>query len=172
MSGSETSQKISQMLDEIFSFVEASNGLTMSLKSESSAEVLQSLDGKVFSFQFAELTEVLQRSDADGKSFIQINFQNGNKVLFTENLVGFKPQETPGLDMAKIPKVVTTPDLVSVFEAIEESMSSDSTPDYEIEILRKVFQAILLGGETAGFDLSFERKWLTRLVSHHLKASA
>ena len=38
--------------------------------------------------------------------------------------------------MAKIPKVVTTPDLLSVFEAIEESVSSD-TPEHEIESLKK-----------------------------------
>ncbi len=172
MSESPTGYKISEMIEEIVTFIESSKGLKVELKESDRINVFQELDGKVFSLQFSELNEVLQRSDSDGKSFIQINFQNGNKVLFTESLVGFKPKETPGLDMSKIPKVVTTPDLVSVFEAIEESMSSDSTPDYELEILRKVFQAILLGGEAAGFDLSFERKWLSRLVPHHFKASA
>ena len=35
--------------------------------------------------------------------------------------MGFKPVEIVGLDMSRIPKVVTTPDLVSVFEAIEDA---------------------------------------------------
>lgn len=172
LSESEPTQKLSQMIEEIVTFVEASKGLKVVDSNEGAASISQTLDGKIFTFQFSDLSEVLQRSDAEGKGFIQVNFQNGNKVLFTESLVGFKPKETPGLDMSKIPKVVTTPDLVSVFEAIEESMSSDTTPDYEVEILRKVFQAILQGGELAGFDLSFEKKWLFRLVPHQFKASA
>ena len=86
--------------------------------------------------------------------------------------MGFKPLETSGLDMGKIPKVVTTPDLISVFEAIEDSMSSDATPDHEVEILKKVFLAILQGGELAGFNLEFERRWMTRLVPSKIRASA
>jgi hypothetical protein len=86
--------------------------------------------------------------------------------------VGFKPTETFGLDMAKIPKVVTTPDLMSVFEAIEESMSSDIQNEHELEILKKVYQSILQGGELAGFDLKFERNWLSRLLASRIKASA
>ena len=66
-----------------------------------------------------------------------MNFQNSYKVLLTDNLIGFKPQETLGLDMTRIPKVVTTPDLFSVYEAIEESLGSD-TQDHEVEILKKV----------------------------------
>lgn len=172
MSESEMSQKPSQMLEEILAFVDKSNGLDSQVAEDGTVSIAQNLDGKIFKFAFEEISEVLQRFDADGKQFIQVNFQSGNKVLFTENLVGFKPRETTGLDMTKIPKVVTTPDLVSVFEAIEESLSSDATPDYEVEILKKVFQAILQGGENAGFDLTFERKWLARLVSNSFKASA
>lgn len=172
MSESEMSPKPSQMLEEILAFVDQSNGLDSKVSESGRVSIEQNLDGKIFRFTLSDITEVLQRFDADGKQFIQVNFQSGNKVLFTENLVGFKPRETTGLDMSKIPKVVTTPDLVSVFEAIEESLSSDSTPDYEVEILKKVFQAILQGGENAGFDLTFERKWLARLVPNSFKASA
>ena len=166
------SQKPSQMLEEILAFVDQSAGLSSNVTEGGVVSIQQNVDGKVFRFSCESLSEVLQRFDSDGKQFIQINFQTGNKVLFTDTLVGFKPRETLGLDMAKIPRVVTTPDLISVFEAIEDSLSSDATPEHEIEILKKVFMAILHGGELAGFDLSFERRWLTRLVPSKLRASA
>ena len=166
------SAKPSQMLEEILAFVDKSQGLTSQATESGTVSVQQTVDGKVFRFESLQLTEVLQRFDADGKQFIQVNFQSGNKVLFTETLVGFKPRETLGLDMTKIPRVVTTPDLISVFEAIEDSMSSDATPDHEVEILKKVFVAILQGGELAGFDLEFERRWMARLVPTKFRASA
>jgi hypothetical protein len=160
------------MLEEVLNYIDKSSGLTSDISESGAVAVQQSVDGKVFRFKGEDLSEILQRVDADGKSFIQVNFSSGNKVLFTDTLVGFKPRETLGLDMSKIPKVVTTPDLISVFEAIEDSMGSDSTPDAELEILKKVFSAILQGGENAGFDLTFERKWLARLVSMRFQASA
>lgn len=172
MSQSEISSKPSQMLEEILSFVEKSIGLKSEVTETGIVSIEQSIDGKIFRFSCEHLAEVLQRFDADGKQFIQVNFQSGNKVLFTETLVGFKPRETLGLDMSKIPRVVTTPDLVSVFEAIEDSMSSDFNPDTEVEVLKKVFIAILQGGELAGFDLEFERRWLARLVPVKFQASA
>lgn len=172
MGSSETSPKPTQLLEEVLNFVETATGLDSQLTESGVVTIQQNIDGKLFRFKSDDLNDVLQRTDGDGKQFIQVNFQNGNKVLFTDTLVGFKPRETVGLDMGKIPRVVTTPDLISVFEAIEESMGSDLTPANEVEILKKVFQAILQGGELAGFDLSFERRWLARLSSTNFKASA
>jgi hypothetical protein len=172
LGASHTSSKSSQLLDEVLHFVEASTGLSSRVSDDGQVEIVQSVDGKSFNFRFQTLEEVLPRTDAEGKNFIQINFESGIKVLFTDTLVGFKPRETIGLDMAKIPRVVTTPDLLSVFEAIEESLSSDGTPDTEVEILKRVFQAILAGGEMAGFDLTFERRWLARLLPLKFRASA
>lgn len=172
MGASETSPKPTQLLEEVLNFVENTSGLNSQVTESGVVTIQQDIDGKSFRFKCEDLNDVLQRVDGDGKQFIQVNFQSGNKVLFTDTLVGFKPRETVGLDMAKIPRVVTTPDLISVFEAIEESMGSDLTPANEVEILKKVFQAILQGGELAGFDLSFERRWLARLSSTNFKASA
>lgn len=167
------SPKPSQLLEEIVTFLKGTSGLSCSIAETNSVVVVdQAIDGKKFKFQVNELADVLKRVDADGKGFIQVNFNSGTKVLFTDNLVGFKPRETFGLDMAKIPRVVTTPDLMSVFEAIEESMSSDATPEQEIEILKKVFHSILQGGELAGFDLTYERTWLHRLLGSRYRASA
>ena len=171
MSNSKAKSTVSD-LDHILNFVDSSKGLRAKINESGKVQVHQDLDGKVFSFSTVEISEVLHRTDLEGKAFIQLNFKNGNKVLLTDTLVGFKPIETLGLDMSRIPKVVTTPDLVSVFEAIEESLGADSGLDNEVEILKKVYQAILSGGEKVGFELNFERKWFNRLIASKFKASA
>ncbi len=171
MSNSNSKSTVSD-LDNILNFVDSSKGLRAVLSDANKLQIKQELDGKTFSFSIAELVEVLQRTDSEGKPFVQLNFKGGNKVLLTESLIGFKPYETFGLDMSRIPKVVTTPDLVSVFEAIEESLGADLGSDNEVEILKKVYQAILSGGERVGFNLDFERGWFNRLVASKFKASA
>lgn len=159
-------------LDHILNYVDTSKGLRATIHEGGKVQIHQESDGKVFSFHTLDLNEVLHRADAEGKAFIQVNFKNGTKVLFTDTLIGFKPQETLGLDMSRIPKVVTTPDLVSVFEAIEEAMGADEINDHEAEILKKVYLAIITGGERVGFDLGPERDWLNRLLASKFQASA
>ncbi len=172
LSESEKSSKPAVLLEEITEFIRRSSGLKLTSSKGNRVSILQEIDGKNFSFSTNDLSEVLQRSDSDGKPFIQVNFVNGHKVLFTSTLVGFKPRETYGLDMTKIPRVVTTPDLVSVFAAIEEGLSSDDVSEYEIDVLKRVYAAIIQGGEAAGFDLQFERRWLGRLMPSKTKVSA
>lgn len=159
-------------LDSILNYVDSSRGLSAKVADGGRVQIAQELDGKIFNFQSHDIGEILHRMDADGKPFIQLNLKGGHKVLFTDTLIGFKPVETLGLDISRIPKVVTTPDLLSVFEAIEESMGSEAVPDNEVEILKKVYFSILAGGEQVGFDLSFERKWLSRLLASKTKACA
>ncbi|KYG61383.1 hypothetical protein AZI87_17860 [Bdellovibrio bacteriovorus] len=159
-------------LDHILNFVDASKGLRAKINESGRVQIRQDLDGKLFSFNSQDVNEVLHRADSEGKPFVQVNFKNGTKVLLTETLVGFKPLETLGLDMGRIPKVVTTPDLVSVFDAIEESLGADNGLDHEVEILKKVYMAIVSGGEKVGFDLTTERLWLNRLIASKFKASA
>jgi hypothetical protein len=159
-------------LDSILNYVDSSRGLKTKIGEGGKVQVFQDLDGKVFTFSVQDISEILHRMDADGKPFIQLNLRGGHKVLFTDTLIGFKPVETLGLDISRIPKVVTTPDLLSVFEAIEESMGAESGTDNEVEILKKVYFSILAGGEQVGFDLSFERKWLRRLIASRSKACA
>jgi hypothetical protein len=170
---SSQSQSGFDLMEQILGFVDQSSGLRSNfLDNEQKLSVEQSVDGKVFQFQIQDLQEVLNRFDGDGKAFVQLNFSSGLKVLLTDTLVGFKPKQVLGLDMAKLPKVVTTPDLVSVFEAIEDNLSSDGVADGEVEILKRVYQSILMGAELAGFDLSEERNWLGRLAPLKLRASA
>jgi len=159
-------------LDSILNYVDSSRGLKAKVGDAGKVQIYQDLDGKIFTFSAQDIGEILHRMDADGKPFIQLNLKGGHKVLFTDTLIGFKPVETLGLDISRIPKVVTTPDLLSVFDAIEESMGAESGADGEVEILKKVYFSILAGGEQVGFDLTFERKWLNRLIASRSKACA
>jgi hypothetical protein len=151
-------------MNHILKFVETASGLKTEWKDESETFIVQTTDGKGISVFVSELKEVLVREDSNGKEFIQVNFLDGRKVLLTDTLIGFKPHPASGLDLSNLPRVVTTPDLLSVFEATEEAIST-SAPHSEIETLKSVFQAILHGGETVGFDLAEERKWFIRLTS-------
>lgn len=158
-------------LSNILSFVDRTTGLKAAVLADGTVEIQQSLDGKSFHFETEEVSEVLNRVDADGRPFIQINFKDTNKVLLTDNLVGFKPCETIGLDMTRIPKVVTTPDLKSVLDAIEDTLGAEQA-EHEVEILKKVYYSILTGAEKIGFELPFERRCLERLMATKVRASA
>ena len=164
-------KSIKEDLDSILHFIDCSHGLKSLGVESGHLKIIQSADDKVFSFSLEDVSEVLHRQDSESKLFLQINFRNSNKILLTENLVGFKPHHTLGLDMTKLPKVVTTPDLLSVYEAIEEAIGSEQI-DHEIEILKKVYLSIIEGGEKVGFELKKERLWLTRLMGSKLRASA
>lgn len=158
-------------VDTILNYVDSSKGLEFRIGDVGNVSISQRIDGKVIHFNFAEVNEVLRRSDTDGKAFLQLNFKSGVKVLVTDQLIGFKPFEVIGLDMGRLPKVVTTPDLQSVREALEEAMGSE-TSEQETEVLRKVYQSILVGAERIGFELPFERTFAARLLASRLRASA
>lgn len=158
-------------IDKIITYVDRSQGLNAIKMDSGKVRVVQEVDGKAFYFDVQEVSEVIPRTDSEGKHFIQVNFRSANKVLFTDTLIGFKPLDTLGLDMSRIPKVVTTPDLTSVFEAIEEALSTDGV-DHEVEILKKVYFSILSGAEKVGFDLAFEKLWIGRLMASNFRASA
>ena len=93
------------------------------------------------------------------------------KILITERLIGFKPavRKTGALlagqgaptkstrATSKLPRVVTTPDLVSVLEAMEDAAES---ADRDLTVLRELFDSIVRGAERAGFDVEKEKAWL------------
>ncbi len=134
--------------------------------------LVQSTDGKVLTISKESLKSVLKRKDDNGQPFLQINFEDGNKILVTENLIGFRPEEIPELDMRRIPKVVTTPDLRSIFDAIQEALHSQEEAQSELEILRRIFESVITGGEAIGFDLASEKEWLRRIPTQVFPASA
>ena len=161
---SNDSQSQTELFDSIVDFVSDADGLKIDWASDLELAIQQTTDGKTIPLKVAELQDVLVREDSTGSSFIQVNFLSGAKILITDTLIGFKPHPTVGLDLRKLPKVVTTPDLLSVFEATEEAISAEAERS-EVETLKKVFQAILIGGEAIGFELDQEREWFNRLTS-------
>ena len=170
MSQPSVSEQSGQVL-QINDFVAKSSGLR-AREEAGSLEILQTTDGKVIVFPITQLEEVIQRIDADGGNFLQVNFTSGKKILLTQNLIGFKPAAARGLDLGKLPKVVTTPDLLSVVEAIEDSLSTAPEQKEEIDVLKKVFDAVLKGAEAVGFDTTSERVWMQSLSRPDQKANA
>ena len=162
------------LLTIIEDFIGKSSGLSLTDKTNSDVSVWQKGDSKKIKIKKMELSDVLLRKDGEGKEFVQINLSTGRRILLTDQLVGFKPIPVAELDVAKLPRVVTTLDLLSVFEAIEESFTAtnSTSPNDDSETLRRVFNAILLGGEDVGFDLSTERSWLKRLSIVPARASS
>lgn len=153
-------------------FVARASGLRSQDVSSAVTRVEQNCDSKGITINGGDLEEVLFRSDADGQSFIQVNFRSGYKILITDTLIGFKPAQLTGLDMGKIPKVVTTPDIMSVFEALQEALYAGDPKDDDVSVLRRVFDAVVTGGEAVGFDLKRERTWLGRIPHVGTKAAA
>lgn len=141
------------------------------MQEEKILEIFQCTDGKAINFAIADLEEVIPRIDSDGHVFLQVNFLSGKKILLTQNLIGFKPAPSRGLDLSKLPKVVTTPDLLSVVEAIEDSITAAPNQPEELDVLKKVFDSVLRGAEAVGFDTTSERVWMQGLA-RNTKASA
>ena len=149
-------------LTQINEFVAKSTGLQTKLDLDALV-IHQRTDGRTISVPLVELEEVISRIDSDGHAFLQVNFRSGKKILLTQNLIGFKPAPSRGLDLTKLPKVVTTPDLLSVVEAIEDSLSSPPVQAEELDVLKRVFESVLRGAEAVGFDITSERVWMQGL---------
>ncbi|MEZ4872229.1 MAG: hypothetical protein R2827_08275 [Bdellovibrionales bacterium] len=73
--------------------------------------------------------------------------------------------------MKKIPKVMTTPDLIGVIEAIEDSLSANVAHE-KMESLRMLFHSVIEGAEHVGFDLRAEKMWLHQIARAGSKATA
>jgi hypothetical protein len=170
----ETQARQLQCLTQILEFIAHSSGLKRKpSKAEGSLLIYQSIDGKSLTIAPEQLEDVLNRTDVDGRDFIQVNFTSGTKILLTDSLIGFKPANLQGLDVTKLPKVVTTPDIISVFDAIQEALhTGEQQKDEEVLVLRKVFDAVVAGGEAIGFDLSKEKSLIARVPTQIFKANA
>lgn len=163
----------SDNMNEIINFLESTRYVKFDFD-QSSLKITQNEDQKTIRFNFIDIEKVLARTDYDGSEFIQINFKNKTKILITKNLIGFKPYEIIGFDSAKIPKVVTTVDLNSVYKAIEDIVDSEDTYQTatEVEVLKKVYQSIMLGAEQVGFEMKAEKHWFSAFLLNPLAATA
>ena len=160
-------------MNEIVNFLDQARTFNYKI-SEDMIFIQQSEDKKTIQFNLKKVEKVLLRQDYDGTAFIQVNFSSNTKILITKNLVGFKPTDIVGFDSAKIPKVVTTVDLLSITKAIEELYDSEESLQTatEIEVLKKVFQSIMIGAESVGFDMRTEKDWFSRHLLNHSAATA
>ena len=149
---------------QIIEFINSTKGLDFCSLGKEEIRIKQKVDNRELPIILNSVEEVMKRIDQENFNFLQVNFESGKKLLLTQNLVGFKPVPLIGLDMDRLPKVVTTPDLISVVEAIEEAMSAKDSYPIEVEVLRDVFSSVLEGGEAIGFNLAKERAWLNRLT--------
>ena len=161
-----------KFVSDVLVYVKRSKGLHAEVSEAGSIRIQQSVDGKSIVIDSMTIDDVILRSDVAGEDFIQVNFSTGNKILLTDALIGFKPANPQGLDASRIPRVVTTPDVVNVFEAIQDSLHVSGPGSHEMSILKKVYEAVLNGGEAVGFDLSVERSWLTRIPNSYTKLSS
>lgn len=163
---------VNNKIEILVNYLELSKGLEILPSEVGTLRVMQKIDKRTLDLRLETISEILNRSDSEGHGFLQINFIDSTKILITDALIGFKPTEVTGLDMSRLPKVVTTPDLKSVFEALEEQIGSDAISQQEIEILKKVYSSILNGAEKVGFDLNIEKKWIQRLIASSVLAYA
>ncbi len=157
---------------KLIGFVRASSGIELTELQSEEIVLVQKVDSKSISIKVCEIQNLISRADTEGVPFLQVNLNESKKVLITENLIGFKPAFLSGLDPARIPKVVTTQDLRSVFDAIEEALYLNENPNEEIQLLKKIFDSVIAGGEQIGFDLNREKSWLLRLPIQFLSLSA
>lgn len=170
----DTPQRTNQIevdIEIIIQFVNTASGLTLLSANTNEIKIRQNIDGKVLAISCHFIEGIIERSDADNNHFLQVNLDSGRKLLLTEKLIGFKPCDNYGLNMDHLPKVVTTPDLVGVLEALEDSFSNQEVTD-EIESLRRLYFSVLDGAERIGFDLTSEKQWIQQLHSPTTKASA
>ncbi|MBL7688687.1 MAG: hypothetical protein JNJ49_11670 [Bdellovibrionaceae bacterium] len=153
------SRKQMAILDRIVEFASGSSGLETEHR-EAVLVIRQRMDGHRIEVPAARLQDILMRTDTDGRDFVQVNFEDGTKILITDRLIGFKPvlrtvpAGTAAPSLSKLPKVVTTPDIMSVIEAIEDAVDSD---EKDLPLLKDLFEAIIRGAETVGFDVARER---------------
>jgi hypothetical protein len=172
MNCTQGTDKQHEIMTKILAFINRSKGLKGSATTDGTFRIQQAIDSKFLDIAIWDLDGILMRSDVEGQEFVQVNFISGAKILITSNLIGFKPVLSHGLDLAKLPRVVTTPDIMSVFEAIQDTLQSSESDTSELTVLKKVYEAVLSGGEAVGFDLRAERAWASRISTNSPKLAS
>ena len=158
-----------QELNTIKEFISKSQGLKITHDQASgNISVEQKCDKKTIHFNAKDLEEVLEREGADKETFLQVNFFNRKKILLTSKYIGFSPAPCGNLDPSKLPKVVTTPDLFNVIEAIESFLYGEERYEEDFEDVKLFFESISCGAESIGFNLVGERLWVEKLITNHL----
>ena len=130
-------------------------------------KLYQRKDKKSIVFNERDIEKIIARKDTNGDIFLQINFINRKRILLTKKLIGFAPAACSGLDMNKLPKVVTTPDLLNVVEALESALCGEDSYEENFTELKLFFESISCGAEAIGFNVAAERLWVEKLISSY-----
>jgi hypothetical protein len=154
---------VTSPMEMVIEFLENSRGLNYKKLETGALCIFQKVDGKQIHLDTEEIVSVIPREDYKKDAFIQINFSGGKKILLTDHLIGFKPAEIDGINIESLPKVVATPDLVGLFEALEDCLSAKNTNITMLLELRQASMSIIEGAESIGIDLSQEKIWLKRI---------
>lgn len=154
-------------VENIIQFIGKTKGLKCSFDDSNEMVIYQCVDGKKLHFKSTDVEEVLNRKDTKNEAFVQVNFHGDKKIILTDKFIGFKPFPVSELDMTKLPKVVTTPDLLNFIEVIEDSMYELDITAIEVKDIKRYFESVLLGAEKVGFDILSERVWIERLFQSH-----
>lgn len=152
-------------IEDITTFLLKVNGFETSFLDEWRVSILQKADRQRILLDGRELETTIRRTDEMGREFIQVNFLGGAKILLTDDLIGFKPLPSPQytqMNLSRLPKVVTTPDLISVIEAMDDAIAKSTSGfiEEEIKVLKCLYESIVAGAERVGFDLRFEKTWI------------
>ena len=158
----------SSQVQIIVDFVSQCKGLGFLESGGEELVICQSADFKYLTLKTRMIDEVIRRMDNKKEVFLQINFLNGKKVILTDSLVGFEPFSCSDLDMNKLPKVVTTPDLLNFIEVLEESIFDTKVSPEDIKDVKQYFDSLLLGAENIGFNLICEKIWMLKLLNYNI----
>ena len=155
-------------IDSIEKFIKKNKDLTFlkDVKTDK-IQIHQKQDKKFISISKDLIEEVLIRKDEEKKEFLQVNFVTGTKILLTNKYIGFAPAPCGTLDITRLPKVVTTHDLLSVIETIESILYGEENYEENFEDIKLFFESISCGAEAIGFNLAGERLWVEKLISNH-----
>ncbi len=162
-------QECNSPVKSLVDFVSQCQGLSFLESGSGELTICQRVDGKHFTLQTKNIEKVLYRFDIQNQPFLQVNFIDNKKILLTNELIGFKPVVCEGLEMTRLPKVVTTPDLLSFIEVLESSVYENALGmESEISDVRLYFNSVLKGAENIGFNLTCERIWIERLLNNKI----
>ncbi len=150
-------------MEKVVEFIRGTSGLDCQVLETGNIEISQKLDGKRILLNEENIISVIPRLDHKDDPFIQVNFLDGRKILLTDQLIGFKPVLIEGINTENLPKVVATPDLIGLFEAMEDCLDGRVENFPTILELRQAFLAIVEGGEAIGIDLAQEKLWLKHI---------
>ena len=147
----------------IVDYIKSTKGLSLQKVDDVCLEIVQKQDLKVLTLKTETIKEVIFRYNKDYNNFLQVNFKNEGKILITDKLIGFPPKKIIDLEGIKLPKVISTLDMLSFFEMTEEYIQSDNCSVIQVVALKKVCDLILESALDVGFNVVADKTWFHQI---------